>query len=99
MDGTHEILTYGPSIVVCKLGKAGSHILSNDEEFNVPAMDVKAIDKTGAGDVYAAGFIGGLIKGLPLTQCAHLANKAAAQSITGWGREHYPNDDLFTGAG
>lgn len=98
MDGTHEILNYGPSIVVCKLGKAGSHILTEDEEFNVPALQVTAIDKTGAGDVYAAGFIGGLIRELPLTECAQLANKAAAKSITGWGREHYPDKNLFSGA-
>lgn len=99
IDGTHEILNYGPSIVVCKLGKVGSYILTGDEEFNVPAVEVKAIDKTGAGDVYAAGFIGGLIKEMPLTQCAQLANKAAALSITGWGREHYPDRDIFYGAG
>lgn len=98
IDGTHEILNYGPDIVVCKLGKIGSYILTGDEEFNIPALEVKAIDKTGAGDVYAAGFIGGLIKEMPLTQCAQLANKAAALSITGWGREHYPDRDLFSGA-
>lgn len=99
VDGTHEILNYGPEVVVCKLGKSGSYVLTRDEEFGVPAEEVKAIDKTGAGDVYAAGFIGGMFKSLTLMQCAHLANKAAAKSITGWGRENYPDRSLFTGGG
>ncbi len=99
VDGTHEILNYGPEVVVCKLGKIGSYVLTREEEFGVPAEPVKAIDKTGAGDVYAAGFIGGMLKGLPLMQCAQVANKAAATSITGWGRENYPDQSLFSGVG
>ncbi|MFA5867159.1 MAG: carbohydrate kinase family protein [Actinomycetota bacterium] len=99
VDGTHEILNYGPEVVVCKLGKIGSYVLTRKEEFGVPAEEVKAIDKTGAGDVYAAGFIGGMIKKLPLMQCAQLGNKAAATSITGWGRENYPDQSLFSGVG
>jgi ribokinase len=99
VDGVHEILNYGPEVVICKLGKIGSYVLTRDEEFGVPAEEVKPIDKTGAGDVYAAGFIGGMMKGLPLMQCAQLANKAAAKSITGWGRDNYPDKSLFSGGG
>lgn len=99
VDGTHEILNYGPEIVVCKLGKIGSFVLTREEEFGIPAEKVKAIDKTGAGDVYAAGFVAGLLKKMPLMQCAQFANKAAAKSIEGWGRDNYPDQSLFTGAG
>ncbi|MFH1736936.1 MAG: carbohydrate kinase family protein, partial [Actinomycetota bacterium] len=95
IDGTHEILAYGPEIVVCKLGKIGSYILTLEHEFGVPTPTVEPVDKTGAGDVYAAGFIGGLLKGLPVQKCGQLASRAAALSITGWGRESYPDESLF----
>ena len=49
------------------------------------------MDKTGAGDVYAAGFIAGLLLELPLEQCGRLASEAAALSISGYGREKYPD--------
>ncbi|MCK4418263.1 carbohydrate kinase family protein, partial [Candidatus Aerophobetes bacterium] len=42
------------------------------------------------GDVYAAGFLAGLLKKLSLSECARLATKAAAQSIKGYGRDSYP---------
>lgn len=91
VDGTREIIKYGPEIVVCKQGKIGSYILTHDQEFRVAALDIKAVDKTGAGDVYAAGFLAGMLKNMSLNKCAQIANKAAAQSITGWGRENYPD--------
>ena len=95
VDGTHEILAYGPEIVVCKLGKIGSYILTVEQEFGVPTRAIEPIDKTGAGDVYAAGFIGSLLKELPVQKCGQVASQAAALSITGWGRESYPDESLF----
>jgi ribokinase len=99
VDGAHEVLNYGPEIVVAKLGKAGSYILAGDQEFSVRSGAVTAVDKTGAGDVYAAGFLAGLIRGLPPLRCAEAADKAASHSITGWGREAYPDASLFERAG
>ncbi len=95
LDGAHELLNYGPEVIVCKLGKVGSYILTREQEFGVPSLAVKPVDKTGAGDVYAAGFIGGLLKGFPIIRCAYLANAVAARSITNWGREGYPDMTVF----
>ncbi len=77
--------------VVCKLGKAGTHVFWKDESFHMSSLSMKATDTTGAGDVYAAGFIAGLILGQPIKRCAWVGTKLACQSITGYGRRNYPN--------
>jgi sugar/nucleoside kinase (ribokinase family) len=40
------------------------------------------VDTTGAGDLYAAGFLVGLVRGLPIEQCARLGGLAAAEVIS-----------------
>lgn len=89
--GSEQILDHGPAVVVCKRGEAGSYVLSSREGFEVPADRVEVVDTTGAGDVYAAGFLAGLLKGRPLWDCAGLASRVASRSTTGYGRERYPD--------
>ncbi len=97
MDGSREILDLGPSIVACKRGRHGSHIFSRDEEFGVEAQYVPVVDNTGAGDVYDAGFIAGLLSEWSLGRCALFATRAAAKSVTGYGRSTYPSkEDLVS---
>lgn len=89
--GARRLLDYGIEIIACTLGGRGSYVLSRKEELEVPPEKLKAVDTTGAGDVYAAGFLAGLLKKLPLFECARLATRAAAQSIKGYGRNSYPD--------
>jgi len=87
-----EIIRCGTDIVVWKQSGSGSEIISEDESLRIPAAKAeKVVDKTGAGDVYAAGFIAGLLLELPLKQCGRLASEVAALSISGYGREKYPD--------
>lgn len=61
----------------------GSIIITPDEVVNVAAQPVpKVIDTTGAGDLYAAGFLFGLTRGLPLVECGRLGSIAAAEVIS-----------------
>ena len=48
---------------------------------NINANKVNVIDTTGAGDMYAAGFLAGLINGLPLKQCGECGNCLATNII------------------
>ena len=89
-SGARELLENGVAIVACKRGEKGSYILSEDEEFDMPTERVEVIDKTGAGDVYAAGFLVGLLSERSLRDCASIATKVASLSITGYGRTRYP---------
>ena len=59
----------------------------------VPAAPVtKVVDTTGAGDMYAAGFLFGHVRGLPLAECGYLGSLAAAEVIAQVGAR--PQTDL-----
>jgi len=90
-QGAKKLLDCGANIVVCKKGKEGSIIFTKDEIVEMPAKKVQAVDATGAGDVYAAGFLAGLLVGATVVECASFATKVASHSVTGFGREKYPD--------
>ncbi len=64
------------------LGAAGAMMLTGDELVIAPAFPVKAVDTTGAGDVFRAAFIFALLKGFPPGEMLRFANAAAAVSCT-----------------
>ena len=64
-------------------GKDGSVIVTHDGVISVPAEPVgRVVDTTGAGDLYAAGFLHGLTSGRSLQQCGRLGSIAAAEVIS-----------------
>jgi ribokinase len=88
--GSRNLLSYGPDVIVCKRGKEGSSVVTREEAFMIPAEEVEVVDNTGAGDVYNAGFLAGMILGKPLKDCALFATRVAGKSVTGFGRDCYP---------
>lgn len=60
-------------IAIVKVGKNGSYVKKDDFEFHEPALCYEAIDSTGAGDFFAAGFLYGYINNLPLEISVKLA--------------------------
>lgn len=56
-------------IAVVKTGPDGSWIKRGDEVIKVDALKVKAVDTTGAGDLYSAGFLYGYSNGFSLDKC------------------------------
>ncbi|MCU4165423.1 adenosine kinase [Carboxylicivirga caseinilyticus] len=67
-------LAKGTEVAVLKLGKEGSLIKRFDEVVKVGIIPVKSIDTTGAGDLYAAGFLYGLIQNLDLAKCGNIGS-------------------------
>jgi ribokinase len=94
--GAHQLLALGVQVVVCKRGEKGAYVLSPAEEFELPVEKVSAVDKTGAGDVFAAGFIAGWLKDFGLKECTLLGHKAAVYSLKGIGRESYPDREFLS---
>jgi sugar/nucleoside kinase (ribokinase family) len=72
---------------------AGSVILGNSGEHAVAAAPVaRVVDTTGAGDLYASGFLYGLTRGLPLAACGEIGSLCAAEIIGHFGAR--PEADL-----
>ncbi|MDH6355810.1 sugar/nucleoside kinase (ribokinase family) [Dysgonomonas sp. PH5-45] len=69
-------------IAIVKVGSKGSFVKRGNEKAFVPALKVdKVVDTTGAGDLYAAGFLYGLIEGLPLDKCGRIGTLLAGNVI------------------
>lgn len=69
-------------IAAITLGRKGSVVVTADEVVEVEAHQVpKRVDTTGAGDLYAAGFLYGWSQGRPLGECGKLGSIAAAAVI------------------
>lgn len=67
-------------------GAAGSVIAAGSARIAVEAAPVERIvDTTGAGDLYAAGFLFGLARGKPPAECGRLASLCAAEIISHYG--------------
>jgi sugar/nucleoside kinase (ribokinase family) len=66
---------------VLKLGAEGAWIRAATEEVHVPTTPVQAIDTTGAGDSWAAGFYAGLWKGWTLEKSAQLGHRVAGEVV------------------
>jgi sugar/nucleoside kinase (ribokinase family) len=74
------------AIAAVTRSEKGSVVIGDGEPIAVAAEPVaKVVDTTGAGDQYAAGFLFGFAKGLPLATCARLGHIAAAEVIGHFG--------------
>ncbi len=74
-------LRYGIKNVLIKIGKDGCFVKNKDIRKIFPAIAVKVVDTTGAGDNFAAGFITGLVEGKDLEGCVTLASATAGIAI------------------
>jgi sugar/nucleoside kinase (ribokinase family) len=76
-------------------GPRGSVVITKDEVIEVAAEPVhRVVDTTGAGDLYAAGFLYGLTHGASLAECGRLGSIAAAEIIGHYGAR--PQTPLHT---
>jgi len=71
----------GVGVVVVKLGSKGSYVFGNGEEAFVPSYRVDAVDTSGAGDCFVAGFLAGQLRGWSLVESARFGNAVAAHCV------------------
>lgn len=81
-QGAKTFLELGVEIVAVKLGERGCYVTDGKEDYMIDTYTVKAVDTTGAGDAFNAGFIYGLIKGKDLLECGRLGNFAASRCVS-----------------
>ncbi len=75
----------GPTLVGMTLGRDGSIALYRGEWIRTPGYAVDAVDTTGAGDIFHAGFVYGMLRDWPLEDILRFANAAAALSCRALG--------------
>ncbi len=67
-----DIMAKDCNIAVLKLGKEGSLIKHMEEVIEVGVIDANSVDTTGAGDLYASGFLYGMLNYMSLEKCGKL---------------------------
>jgi len=73
------------AVVTCGADGALALDAATGEEVAVPALEIDALDPTGAGDVFAAGFVVGTLAGWPLTDRLLFAGLSAALAVHEFG--------------
>ena len=68
-------------IAVVKIGAKGAYIQRGNETATIPPMNADVVDTTGAGDMWAAGFLAGLVKGKDLQTCGMMGAIVAKNII------------------
>lgn len=76
-----DILSGHCNIAVVKTGKEGSLVKRGEEKIRINPLPVDCRDTTGAGDLYAAGFLYGYAKNLPLDICGVFGSILAGNVI------------------
>ena len=67
------------------LSGEGALVLRGGERVHVPAERVRVVDTTGAGDLFASGFLAGLVRGRSDRDCARMGCIAAGEVISHYG--------------
>lgn len=63
IQAAQQVLAMGPRYVILKKGEHGAFIMGEDVHFSLPAYPVTdVVDPTGAGDCFAGGFMGSLVR-------------------------------------
>ncbi|KAL2468329.1 pfkB-like carbohydrate kinase family protein [Forsythia ovata] len=78
------VVTLGPNGCIAKHGKEVVRVLAIKE--------AKAVDATGAGDLFASGFLYGLVKGLSLEECCRVGSCSGGSVIRSLGGEITPEN-------
>ncbi len=67
--------------VVCTESEHGAHVVKGPMRWHCPAVPTRVVDATGAGDLFSAGFLWGLVDGHDLETCGIMGNIAASEVI------------------
>jgi sugar/nucleoside kinase (ribokinase family) len=103
--GSLEVFADKVDIAVVKIGKDGVLVAQGSERLDIEAHKARALDTTGAGDLWASGFLYGLNHGLTLESSANLGCKVGAEVVQvmgavipgeGWSRVHDYREGLRT---
>ena len=79
-NSVKKIMQYVTSGAI-KLGEEGAIVFDNDVHYRTLARPVEVLDTTGAGDMFAAGFLSSLTRKIPLDRAGKIATYLAGEII------------------
>ncbi|MHC1782736.1 MAG: PfkB family carbohydrate kinase [Anaerolineaceae bacterium] len=85
----HEMLSYGPKLVVMTRGKEGSWVFDGSTLYHHDILPVETVDSLGAGDAFAARFLVETARGVSIPAAMELAAQSAAENCTHYGAYGY----------
>lgn len=92
LDRALEAVGRAVPVAAVTLSEAGAIVVEGPVRTQVKAEPTHVVDTTGAGDLFAAGFLAGLVTGRPVHACARMGCVAAAEVISHLGAR--PEADL-----
>lgn len=82
-----EAVKLYPNKLIVTMGSKGVYFNNGNESILVPSFKVEAVDTTGAGDTFVAGFSVGISNGLSIEEAISFANLTASMSVTKMGAQ------------
>ena len=80
-----KFLNWGVKNVIITLGVRGSYFTDGKQELIIPALKVKAVETTGAGDAFNGGLATAIAEGMPNEKAMQFATCTSAISVTRYG--------------
>jgi len=94
----HRVAALGPNVVGVTLGSRGYVAVANGREIERPAYPVEAVDTTGCGDIFHAGYTYGLLRGWSVDERLDFAAWAASRvALALGGRTAIPSPGEWPG--
>lgn len=94
LDASIAMAAERTSIVACTIGAKGAIVVQNGITVHAPATPVDLVDATGAGDLFASGFLYGLVNNHDMLTCGKMGCAAAGDIISRLGAR--PDGDLLS---
>ena len=81
MAAGRKLVDQGVGTALITMGETGCVLVSKDQEKHFPALEVRAVDTTGAGDAFNGGLVYALAAGRSLDEAIEFASKVGAYSV------------------
>ncbi len=85
------MLEWAPTVIVT-VGEKGCYVGNKGVVANYPTQPVTALDSTGAGDLFASGFLFAYLQGYPIEECVRLGNHLGGTVIQHYGAQIPPEE-------
>lgn len=92
LQGAIDMAAGEVDLLACTIGAGGAIVRHGAEQVTVPTDAADVVDVTGAGDLFAAGFLFGVVRGADPATCGAMGNVAAGEVISHIGAR--PEQDL-----